>query len=76
MLDKLNISTKTKTKIQDLINLKSGKGEGYLHSGEEEIFEFISGNISKADSISQSLPPAKGEFEELDKFFRNTISRL
>jgi len=74
MLDRLNIPAAIKTRIQELIALKSGKGEGYLHSGENEIFEFISTNISNAESVANSLPAAKGQFEELDNIFRTTLS--
>ena len=75
MLNELKISSGIKNKIRELIELKSGKGEGYLHSEESEIFEFISSNITNAENQAQSLPAAKGEFENLDKFFRNTLAR-
>jgi hypothetical protein len=73
ILDGLDINKNLLLDIERLTTLKSQKDETYLHSGEKELFSFISENIKNAEEKSNSLPSAKFDSETLNIFFRKTL---
>jgi len=75
MLNKIEISKSLTDRINELIYLKSTKSESYRHKGEKELFSFIENCINESDVKRQTLPPAKGNEEELNAFFLKTLAR-
>ena len=73
MLKGLELPGNLKTRIEELIELKSTISERYLHKGEKELIEFMKTCIERADSESQNLPASKGQIFELNEFFRQTL---
>ena len=73
VLENIQIDKNLKESIFQLIALKSGKTESYLHSGEIEIFEYIINSINRAEEIAQSLPVSNGNFEYLNQVFIKTL---
>ena len=60
-------------KIKQLIDLKAGKGEGYIHPQEPVIMGFLEKELALSEAAFQQLPGNKGDLEALDQLFRNTI---
>lgn len=75
MLAGLELPDELLHRIQALIDLKSGVGEAYLHEGEEALLQFMRTCIDTADRQAKSLPPAQGNMDELNSFFRKMINR-
>lgn len=73
MIDGLNFSEDLKSRIRELIEIKSTISEAYLHTGENELIEFMRTCIERADNESQGLPASKGQISELNEFFRKTL---
>lgn len=63
------------TRINELILLKSTISEGYLHSGEEDIRQFMDDLIKEADQKRKNLPSAKGNMDDLNDMFINTVTQ-
>lgn len=74
MLSNLDIDEHLKTRIYELIDLKSTISEGYLHSGEGELLQFMNDCILRADKEKQNLPSSHGKISELNKFFVKTLN--
>lgn len=62
-----------KSRIVELIDLKAGKSEGFLHPREKMLDEYLEETISKNDEIAKSLPGGKGDMDALDEFYRGTV---
>lgn len=73
MLNGLYLPANLKTRIGELIEIKSTISETYLHQGEKELLEFIKACIERADNESQSLPASKGQMSDLNDFFIKTL---
>ena len=73
MIKGLEFTENLKTRIEELIDIKSTISEIYLHKGEKELLEFMRICIERADKESQSLPASKGQISELNEFFRQTL---
>jgi len=73
MLNGLVLPANLKTRIGELIEIKSTISETYLHKGEKELLEFIKACIERADNESQSLPASKGQMSDLNDFFIKTL---
>lgn len=73
MLNGLVLPANLKTRIGELIEIKSTISETYLHNGEKELLEFIKACIERADNESQSLPASKGQMSDLNDFFIKTL---
>jgi predicted nucleotidyltransferase len=73
MLKGLALTENLKTRIEELIDIKSTISETYLHKGEKELTEFMKSCIERADIESQNLPASKGQISELNEFFRQTL---
>jgi len=75
MLDGLDIPADLVKRINELIELKSGISETYLHQGEKELFDFIETQIRQAEEQKAGLAPGKGNLEQLNRFFIKTLNR-
>lgn len=73
MLSELTLSSKLKTRIEELIELKSTISETYLHQGEKVLIEFMLSCIERAEKESKGLPTSKGNITELNNFFRKIL---
>lgn len=73
MLNGLDLQDNLTSRIFELIEIKSTISETYLHTGENELIEFMRYCIYRADNESQSLPSTKGQMSDLDDFFRKTL---
>ena len=72
MLNALNIDEALRDKIKDLILLKAGKKESYVHPKEPALNHFISHQLKTADGLVDTLPGRK-ENVDLDIFFRKVL---
>jgi len=70
MVDKLDFDKSLKQRIKELIELKSGKNENYLHPAEKEINAFISQQLNVAVANANNLKGRKEKDVDLDEFFR------
>ncbi|WP_194776863.1 nucleotidyltransferase domain-containing protein [Pararhodonellum marinum] len=74
MLNGLDLAVNLKTRIGELIEIKSTISETYLHKGETLLIEFMKTCIQRAENESQSLPPSKGKMTDLNDFFLKTLA--
>lgn len=74
LMSGLTIEQHLVDRIDELIALKATVGEAYFHRGEEDLLNFIKDCIVKAEENAQCLPSARGEKEDLDRFFRKTLA--
>ena len=74
VMDGLTIEPSHAKRISELIVLKSTVGEAYYHRGEEALLQFIKECIAVAEVNANHLPPARAEKENLDTFFRKTLT--
>jgi predicted nucleotidyltransferase len=73
ILNSLDEMNPLKSRINELIKIKSKASESYLHSGEVEIINFIKEILERSDAIAKSLPSSKGNIATLNSFFSNQI---
>lgn len=73
MLDGITIPDSVKLRISELTKLKSTRSESYLHSGEDELIEFVKDSLSKSKAAKDSLKSNRGEMSKLDEFLRSQI---
>ena len=64
------LNEEKKVKILEMILLKSGKNESYLHPREDMINALIDVEIAANEEAIPGLKPAQGDFEHLDQFFK------
>jgi predicted nucleotidyltransferase len=74
MLNRLDLSKNLKTRIGELIEIKSSISETYLHKGENDLIEFMKVCIERAENESQSLPASKAKMTDLNDFFLKTLA--
>lgn len=70
MVNELDFDRSLKERINFLVELKSGKNEGYVHPAEKELTAFISEQIDIATAKANTLPGRKEKQVDLDEFFR------
>jgi predicted nucleotidyltransferase len=75
MLAGLNLSESLHTRIYELIELKSTKSESYLHSGEQELINFIQETITKTGRTFKSFPHSKADIEEFNQLFVHQLNQ-
>lgn len=73
MIHGLTFDESLKFRIFELIEVKSKINEGYLHSGEKELFEFMHSCLEKAQKEFNSLTSGKPDLDAMNSFF---ISQL
>lgn len=76
MLSGLEVEKSLTDRIEELISLKAGISESYLHKGEKELFAFIKECIEKAELQAKGLPAAHADMEDLNFFFRKTLQNV
>jgi hypothetical protein len=74
MLIELDLPPNLKTRIDELIEIKSTISETYLHKGENLLIDFMKACIERAENESHSLPPSKGKTSDLNAFFLKTLN--
>ncbi len=62
-------------RIDDLIALKATVDEGYRHSGDNELLDFICDTIAETEEKRLSLPDRRADWDKLDDFFRKTVQK-
>ncbi|UII25201.1 nucleotidyltransferase domain-containing protein [Fulvivirga maritima] len=68
------LSPELKHKIEELIDLKSGKSEGYFHPKDALIDEFLLLSTRKNEEVAPTLPGAVNRnMEELEDFYRKIV---
>ncbi len=73
MLNGLDLPAILKTRIGELIEIKSSISETYFYKGENELIEFMKACIERAENESQSLPASKWKMTDLNDFFLKTL---
>ncbi len=74
MLEKLDISPDIQSRIHQLITFKLQKSESYEHSGDHNLIDFIKDLLQSTANKANQLPGRKGNFDELDTFFKSTLN--
>ena len=59
--------------MQELIQLKSGKNESYLHKREPLFDDYIATTIEHCTEIAHGLTVVKADYAELNQYFRKFI---
>lgn len=73
MVNELDFDHVLKVRIKDLVELKSGKNESYIHDAEPELNSFIRTQLDLAEGIANDLKGRKDKDVDLDLFFRKII---
>jgi hypothetical protein len=73
ILNELDELQPYKSRINELIQIKSKASETYLHTGEERIIELMKEIIQKSDKIAQTLPSSSGNTSTLNAFLSAQI---
>jgi predicted nucleotidyltransferase len=73
MVNELNFDSKLKERIKQLIELKSGQNESYIHPAEKELSEFIREQLNIANEKANTLQGRKDKIVDLDEFFRHGL---
>ena len=75
MVDELDFGVALKQRIRDLIKLKSGKNESYIHPKENELNAFIEEQLKIAEEKANSLKGTKDKSVDLDSFFKSVLKK-
>jgi predicted nucleotidyltransferase len=75
MVNELNFDPKLKERIKQLIDLKSGKNESYIHPMEEDLNVFIKTQLNLAEEKANDLKGRKDISVDLDLFFKTVIKK-
>jgi len=75
MLSGITIKDSLQKRIYELIDIKSTKSEDYLHSGEDELIEFIQEQITFTSKNFKSYTHSKANIEDFNHFFLNQLNR-
>jgi predicted nucleotidyltransferase len=60
-------------RIEELIVLKSQQLEGYLHTGESELIDFMQRCLRQAEAGKHVLPAGRGNTESLNELLRQYV---
>jgi len=74
MLNRLDFPANLKTRIGELIEIKSTISETYRHQGETVLIEFMKACIQRSENESQTLPASKGKMTDLNDFFLKILA--
>lgn len=75
MLEGIHIPGNLYERVGELIKLKFGEDESYIHEGEAPLIAFIEESITLGEKYGKYLPAASGNMFELDAFFKNIIKK-
>ncbi len=73
IIAELEIASKLKNRINELIAIKSTISESYLHKGEKELIRYIETIIDEAEEKGKRLAASEGKLEDLNIFFRKIL---
>lgn len=73
MVNELSFDTALKTRINELVILKSTKMETYLHASEMDLCKFIQEELTKAELAFKTLTGRKEKVVDLDAVFYKLI---
>lgn len=73
MLHGLGIRSGLIERVDQLIELKSGKTEAYIHPMDKELLSLMNDVLATAEQKAKTLPAAKADMKELDAFFREMV---
>ncbi|MGL5891580.1 MAG: DNA polymerase beta superfamily protein, partial [Bacteroidia bacterium] len=73
MVNELSFDQYLKDKITELIELKSGKTEKYVHPAEKELNKFITHELNMAEMIFGNLSGRKEREVDLDSLFKHIV---
>ncbi|SDK25840.1 hypothetical protein SAMN05421823_102276 [Catalinimonas alkaloidigena] len=73
MLDRLTIAPALRQRIEELIALKAGQSEAYIHPAEPLLTDFIRTTLAEAETRANDLPAGKGNLEAMNEFLYHTI---
>jgi predicted nucleotidyltransferase len=76
MLEELDFDMSLKNTISELIVLKSGKNESYLHPSLSELNKFIEDEIKKAEHAFNNLTGRKKKEVDLDLLFQKVLKEF
>ena len=74
MMNGLPINRNITNRIEELIALKQTQDESYLHHEESELTRFIENCLAVAEEKAPTLPAANAAMEDLNAFFRATLT--
>lgn len=73
MVNELSFDQNLKDKIVNLIGLKSGKTERYIHPAEKDLNAFITNELMKASAAFEGLSGRKQREVDLDSLFKQIV---
>jgi predicted nucleotidyltransferase len=73
MVNELSFDQNLKDKIVNLIGLKSGKTERYIHPAEKDLNAFITNELMKASAAFEGLAGRKQREVDLDSLFKQIV---
>ncbi len=73
MVDELEFDPALKKRIRELVKLKSGQNENYMHAAEPALNKFIRDQLSLAEGMANELKGRKEKDVDLDLFFRKVL---
>jgi predicted nucleotidyltransferase len=73
MVNELDLSETLKTRIRELVELKSTQVEAYIHQAEPELNSFIKKTMALAEAAAPGLPGRKKPDPDLDPVFLKLI---
>lgn len=73
MVNELSFDQKLKDKIVNLIDLKSGKTEKYIHPAERDLNAFITNELMIASAAFEGLAGRKQREVDLDSLFKQIV---
>ncbi len=75
MLKELDSVAQIRSRVEELIELKSTASESYLHNGESEIIEFIEDCIKRSGAEFNSLAVARGDVNMLNEYLYKQVKK-
>ena len=72
---RLNINQKRQDRIEELIALKATMPESYLHTGEQDLLDFINECIELAEEKKHTLPAGNGRMDALNEILRQYVTQ-
>ncbi len=74
MLDGIDMKDSLKTRILELVSMKANLSESYMHTGEQELIDWMSLALDQSEQEADSLEVSNADVKELDKLLFESIS--
>lgn len=72
----VNLESNFVHRLEELIVLKSGRNEDYMHPTDKDMIDFITGELAESEACFNSLGVRKEEAPDLNFHFRNIIQTI